>query len=251
MRVCYAIDKHFPLRVQYLMQKFSSAATHLRQIRSFVRREGRNTQAQSQAWEKLWPLYGLCMSPAGFLDLDTVFGRSAEKIIEIGFGDGHSLAQMARQAPEKDFIGIEVYRTGVASLLAQIQALQLSNIRIFCADAVEVLEQKIPDQSLMGVQLFFADPWPKTRHHKRRLVQPKFIDLIAQKLRKDGIAHFATDWMDYAYQMLSVLSATEAFGNLAGLGEYMPRPDFRPPTKYEQRALALGHKIWDLMFKRY
>lgn len=222
----------------------------LRSIRSFVRREGRISKAQLSAWERLWPIYGVSATDEGFLFLETLFGRSADTVLEIGFGDGHSLAEMAKNAPEKNFIGIEVYRTGVGNLLTLIEKHNLSNIRIFCGDAVEVLERKIPDHTLTTLQLFFADPWPKVRHHKRRIVQPAFIKLVAQKLKKDGTFHLATDWMDYAYHMMEVLGESRDFVNISGVDQFTPRPDFRPVTKYEQRGLRLGHQTWDLIFRK-
>ncbi len=221
----------------------------LRPIRSFVRREGRISKAQLSAWERLWPVYGLSATERGFIVLESLFGRAADTVLEIGFGDGCSLAEMAKNAPEKNFIGIEVYRTGVGNLLALIEKYQLSNIRIFCADAVEVLRHKIPDKSLAALQLFFADPWPKARHHKRRIVQEPFIKLVSQKLKTVGIFHLATDWMDYAYHMMTVLEDSADFANTQGVDQFTPRPDFRPITKYEQRGLRLGHQTWDLIFQ--
>jgi len=221
-----------------------------RRIRSFVRREGRITQSQSLAFETLWPMYGLSKDAEGFLDLDKLFGRDSEKVLEIGFGDGQSLIQMAKNAPEKDFIGIEVYRTGVGNLLREIEKEQISNIRLFHGDALEIVESKIPKDSIATIQVFFADPWPKTRHHKRRLVQASFVELAAQKLKKGGRLHLATDWMDYAYHMMSVISAAGSFHNVAGEEAFLPRPNFRPLTKYEQRGLRLGHQTWDLLFER-
>lgn len=190
------------------------------------------------------------MSAQTRLDLAEVFGRPHEKILEIGFGDGQSLATMAKEAPDKDFIGVEVYKTGVCSLLATIEKEGLENIRIFCADALEVLEHKIPDASLAGIQIFFADPWPKTRHHKRRLIQSAFIALVAKKIKPGGFLHLATDWMDYAHQMMSVMSDSPLFENAAGFGQFTPRPSYRPLTKYEQKGLEKGHQTWDLIFKR-
>ncbi len=220
----------------------------IRHIRSFVRREGRKTKAHTEAWDRLWLIYGLSTFPRGFLELDEVFGRSSEKVLEIGFGDGQSLIKMAKVAPEKDFIGIEVYRTGVCNLLISIEKECLTNIRIFCADALEVLEHQIPNNSLAAIQVFFADPWPKTRHHKRRLVQPSFAMLAAKKLKEKGILHLATDWMDYAYQMMSVMSESHYFENAKGVGQFVPRPSYRPLTKYEQKGLQQGHETWDLIF---
>jgi tRNA (guanine-N7-)-methyltransferase len=230
-----------------IMQVVSSYS--LRPIRSFVRREGRISNTQLSAWERLWPIYGLSASNPGCLAFESLFGRIADTVLEIGFGDGHSLADMAKNAPEQNFIGIEVYRTGVGNLLALIEKYNLSNIRIFCGDALEVLASKIPDNSLTTLQLFFADPWPKARHHKRRIVQVPFIKLVSKKLKSLGTFHLATDWMDYAYHMMTVLGNSADFVNASGVEQFMPRPDFRPVTKYEQRGLRLGHQTWDLIFQ--
>lgn len=222
----------------------------IRRIRSFVRREGRKLKHYSKTWSRLWPIYGLEMAVEEVLDLESIFQRSSAKIMEIGFGDGHSLIQMALEAPEKDFIGIEVYKTGVCSLLAAIETHHITNIRVFCADALEVLGQRIPNESLEGVQVFFADPWPKTRHHKRRLVQTDFANLVAKKLKKGGTLHLATDWMDYANHMMTVMSENTYFANTVGIKQFTPRPAFRPLTKYEQKGLEKGHQTWDLIFRR-
>lgn len=231
-----------------LMQAVSSFP--LRRVRSFVRREGRISKAQLSAWDRLWPVYGLSITETGLLCLETLFGRSADTVLEIGFGDGNSLAEMAKNAPEKNFIGIEVYRTGIGNLLTLIEKYNLTNIRLFCGDALEVLEQKIPDNSLTALQLFFADPWPKVRHHKRRIVQTSFVKLVYQKLKSTGTFHLATDWMDYAYHMMAVLGEFADFVNISGRDQFTPRPDFRPVTKYEQRGLRLGHQTWDLIFRK-
>jgi len=234
----------------------SQLNSKFRQIRSFVRREGRITKTQSEALETLWPVYGLpFLGGEGSdraedpIDFGILFGRNAEIVLEIGFGDGNSLLQMAKAAPHKDFIGIEVYRTGVGNLLAGLNLEKISNVRVFCADALEVLASKIPDSSLDTVQAFFADPWPKKRHHKRRLVQSSFISLVSRKLKSEGTLHLATDWEAYAHHMMCVLSASEEFQNLAGKQNFIPRPDFRPLTKYEQRGHRLGHSTWDLLFR--
>lgn len=224
-------------------------ASPIRRIRSFVRREGRMTDAQANAWKNGWSVYGVEMQSSP-LDLDDLFGRPSDKVLEIGFGDGQSLLNMAKNAPEKDFIGVEVYRTGVGHLLSNIAKENLSNLRVFCADALEVLESQIPDHSLNTLQIFFADPWPKTRHHKRRLIQSDFLKLVAKKLKYLGTLHLATDWEDYAEQMMSVLSDLDCFQNCREPGQFMPRPDFRPLTKYERRGIKLGHKTWDLIFRR-
>jgi len=222
----------------------------MRPIRSYVRRRARKTQLQLKGWQDQWPQFGLHCPDEGYLDFDKIFGRSAERVLEIGFGNGESLVEMALHAPEKDFIGIEVYEAGVGNLLAAIHQNKLSNIRIFFEDAVGVLEKHIPEGGLSAVQIFFADPWPKVRHHKRRLIQSDFVNLVARKLQKEGIFHLATDWMDYAYQMMNVLSITPYFVNTAGSGVFSERPAYRPVTKFERRGFKLGHQSWDLIFKR-
>ncbi|QSA96156.1 tRNA (guanosine(46)-N7)-methyltransferase TrmB [Methylococcus sp. EFPC2] len=217
-------------------------------IKSFVLRQGRLTQAQEQALRELWPHYGLDAQQA--LDPLKTFGRAAPLTLEIGFGNGESLARMAAEAPERDFIGVEVHRPGVGHLLLQLHERQLNNVRIFCADAVEVMNRVIADASLAGLQVFFPDPWPKKRHHKRRLINTEFVALASQKLEAGGLFHCATDWEDYAVQMLDVLGENPALRNLAGQGQYSPRPDYRPLTKFESRGHGLGHGVWDLLFVR-
>ncbi len=224
-------------------------APQRRVIRSFVRREGRLTPGQQRALERLWPRYGV-EAEGEVLDLDALFGRSAPKVLEIGFGMGDALAAMALAQPECDFIGIEVHRPGVGRLLARLEEQGSENVRLFCHDAVEVLERRIPDAGLDRVLIFFPDPWHKKRHHKRRLVQPPFVALLRRKLRPGGVLHLATDWEDYAEQMMAVVSADGGFRNQAGEGNYAPRPDYRPVTKFERRGQRLGHGIWDLLFER-
>ncbi|BAZ92955.1 tRNA (guanine-N(7)-)-methyltransferase [Thiohalobacter sp. COW1] len=221
---------------------------HLRRIRSFVRREGRLTPSQQRALDELLPRYGL--APDAPLDLDAVFGRAAPRTLEIGFGNGDSLATMAAAAPEQDFIGIEVHRPGVGHLLRLIAERELTNIRVVCADAVEVLRAAIPEAGLNRVLLFFPDPWPKKKHHKRRILQPEFVALVARKLAPGGIFHLATDWEDYAGQMLEVMEASPDFTNPAGPGRFAERPADRPLTKFEQRGQRLGHGVWDLLYRR-
>jgi tRNA (guanine-N7-)-methyltransferase len=219
-----------------------------RRVRSFVLRMGRMTTGQQRALDAYWPAKGLEVEQ-GMLDLPRVFGRSAPVVLEIGFGMGWSLVQMAREAPGTDFIGVEVHRPGVGKLLHDMAEQQVENIRIYCADAVEVLEQCIPDASLVGVQIFFPDPWHKKRHNKRRLIQPEFVQRVRGKLAIGGVLHAATDWQDYAEHMLEVLNTAEGFRNQAGEG-YAPRPAHRPTTKFEQRGARLGHGVWDLLFER-
>ncbi|MDH5446705.1 MAG: tRNA (guanosine(46)-N7)-methyltransferase TrmB [Gammaproteobacteria bacterium] len=220
-----------------------------RHIRSFVRREGRLTKAQQQALDLLGPK--LMLEPSsGQLDLDSVFGRTAPRYLEIGFGDGKSLAHMAAAQPEVDFLGVEVHRPGVGSLLIQVERQSFTNVRVICADVVEVLKNMIPDASLDKVFLFFPDPWHKKRHHKRRLVQPDFVAMLKSKLKPDGVFHMATDWEDYAIHMLSVMKSAPGFKNMASDGGYVMRPEYRPLTKFEARGQRLGHGVWDLMFRR-
>lgn len=214
-----------------------------------MRREGRLTPAQARALDELLPRFGLDVS-AGPLDFEQVFGRSAPLTLEIGFGNGDTLFELARSHPEQDFIGIEVHRPGVGRLLNHLAAERLANVRVLCADAVEVLERNIPDSSLDAVLLYFPDPWPKKRHHKRRIVQPEFVAHIVQKLKPGGRFHLATDWPDYAEHMLAVLQASPEFTNTAPAGGYVERPTARPLTKFENRGLKRGHPIRDLLFVR-
>ena len=220
-----------------------------RRIRSFVRREGRLTPGQQRALEVLWPRFGI-EAEAGLLDLDAVFGRHAPRVLEIGFGNGESLLQMALAAPEQDFLGIEVHRPGVGRLLHRIEEEQITNIRVMCTDAVEVLERQLPPDSLDRVLLFFPDPWHKKRHHKRRILQPAFAERVRSRLKPGGLFHMATDWENYAEHMLAVMSAVPGYRNTADDGAYVPRPDYRPLTKFEQRGQRLGHGVWDLIFER-
>lgn len=218
-------------------------------IRSFVRRQGRLTAAQRRALDTLWSRFGVDHGPAP-LDPLQLFGRDAPRVLEIGFGDGESLAAMAAAAPDVDFLGIEVHRPGIGHLLLQAEHLDIDNLRVICADAVETLQRRLPSSSLDRVQIFFPDPWPKQRHHKRRLIQPGLVTLLSDRLKPGGRLHLATDWEDYAYHMLAVLEAEETLCNEAGESRFSPRPAYRPPTKFEQRGQRLGHNIRDLIFKR-
>jgi tRNA (guanine-N7-)-methyltransferase len=219
-----------------------------RRIQSFVRREGRITRGQQRALDELWPKYGITADSP--VDLDRLFGRTAHRTLEIGFGNGEALADMAAQHPELDFIGIEVHRPGVGHLLQLLEKRGIGNIRIFNEDAVLVLKACLPDHCLDRLLLFFPDPWHKKRHHKRRIVQPGFIQLVARKLKPGGILHMATDWEGYAEHMLAVMQAADEFSNCAGTGSYSPKPGYRPVTKFEQRGRRLGHGVWDLVFER-
>ncbi|MCW5588570.1 MAG: tRNA (guanosine(46)-N7)-methyltransferase TrmB [Legionellales bacterium] len=223
--------------------------TFYRTVRSFVRRNGRLTPSQDHALTHSFAEYGLTITDHP-LDFTSIFKRQAPLILEIGFGNGETLASMAQNMPEHDFIGIEVHRPGVGNLIKLIQHHQLTNIRIFCDDAVEVLKQAIADNSLDAIHIFFPDPWHKKRHHKRRLINENFIQLITPKLKIGGTLHLATDWEDYALQMMAVLSRQTTFSNLAGLNQFAPRPASRPLTKFERRGQKLGHGVWDLLFCR-
>jgi len=217
-------------------------------IRSFVRRSGRITKAQQHALDTLWSIYGVDTDQ--MLDLDTLFGRKAEKHFEIGFGRGDTLVTMAKTHPEHDYFGIDVHRPGIGHLLMEIKAAQLTNVRVLCADAVDVLQYHLPPQSLDTVYLFFPDPWPKKRHHKRRLVQSDFVQLLAGRIKSGGCLHLATDWQNYAEHILQVLEAAPEFVNCVTGGGFSPRPSTRPLTKFEQRGLRLGHDVWDLLYLR-
>jgi len=197
----------------------------------------------------LFPQHGITLQQ-GVVDLDILFDRQAPRILEIGFGNGASLAEMAANHPENDYLGIEVHRPGVGNLLLQIEEQALNNIRVSNDDAVEVLAQQIPDASLDAVFLFFPDPWHKRKHHKRRIVQPAFVRLLHRKLTPGGLFHMATDWENYAEHMMAVMSSADGFENTAGSGQYIARPEYRPLTKFEQRGHRLGHGVWDLVFKK-
>ncbi len=218
-----------------------------RPIRSFVLRAGRMGTGQQKALAELGPRFVLPHAAAP-LDYAAVFGRQAPVVLEIGFGMGQATAEIAAARPDTDFIGVEVHEPGVGALLKQIGERDLSNLRLVQHDAVEVLRDMIPPSSLAGVHVFFPDPWHKKRHHKRRLLQPAFVATLVRHLAPGGYLHCATDWEDYAVQMLEVLSAEPALRNTAD--GYAPRPDYRPLTKFEQRGLRLGHGVWDLVFTR-
>lgn len=236
-------------------------------IRSFVRRAGRMSEAQQRYYDMMLPRVGVPYQNAR-IDLDTVFGRSAPKILEIGCGMGETTASIAAAHPENDYLGLEVHVPGVGALCKRIAELGLTNLRIGNHDAVEVVRDMLPEASLDGIHIFFPDPWHKTRHKKRRLIQPPFVALLAARLKPGGYIHCATDWENYALQMLDVLSREPRLENsvapptpealaaaleadsTAGLPGFAPRPAYRPLTKFEQRGLRLGHGVWDLIFRR-
>lgn len=220
-----------------------------KRIRSFVLRQGRMTVAQKNALQQHWPEFGLSVDH-GMINAEKVFGRTGFLVFEIGFGNGDSLINMMAAEPEKNFIGAEVHRPGVGSLIKNAVEGNLKNLKIYCDDAVMVLQNCIPDNSLDCVQLFFPDPWHKKRHHKRRLVQAEFIKLVVKKLKPGGRFHMATDWQNYAEHMMELVSAEKNLTNNAGHGQYSPRPDTRALTKFETRGQRLGHGVWDLIFSK-
>lgn len=226
-----------------------SDSDHSRAIRSFVTRSGRITPAQERALQELWPHYGVELGGAP-LNLDAVYGRGARRVVEIGFGNGDNLLTLAASRPAEDFLGIEVHRPGVGRLLLQLEERGLGNVRVVCRDAVEMLERNLNGQCLDEILILFPDPWPKKRHHKRRLIQPAFVALLADRLKGGGALRLATDWEPYAAEMLTTLSAEPRLSNIAADGGFIPRPAERLPTRFERRGERLGHRVWDLEFRR-
>lgn len=218
-------------------------------IRSYVIRAGRMTEGQKAAFDRWWPEYGLSLFD-GPLEIEHAFGRVAPLVLEIGFGMGDSLLQMAQQEPEKNFLGIEVHPPGVGRLINGAGEAQLSNLKVYMADAMDVLEDCIPAQSVQRLQIYFPDPWHKKKHHKRRIIQPGFIEAVHGKLEPGGVVHLATDWEEYAHAMLEVMTQASGFANMAPAGGFCARPDYRPVTKFEHRGERLGHSVWDLLFQR-
>ncbi len=212
-------------------------------------RSGRMTESQARALADLWPDFGIEFT-SELLDFEQLFGSTAPVILEIGFGDGESLAQQAANEPDCNFLGIEVHPPGIGHLLITIRQLELKNIRISRNDAIDVLREQIPNNSLAGINLFFPDPWPKKRHHKRRIVQPEFASLIVGKLAAESFLHIATDWQPYAEHMLEVLDACEDLENESGRGCFSERLDSRTLTKFEARGLRLGHDVWELRYRK-
>ena len=229
--------------------EFDENGRAMRRIRSFVRRQGRLTKGQQQALDTLWPTMGVEFQQEP-IDLTALFGREAPVVLEIGFGMGASLVSMAASNPQQNFLGIEVHSPGVGACLAAAEEAGVTNLRVMCHDAVEVLEKMIPDNSLRMVQLFFPDPWHKARHNKRRIVQVPFAEKVLRKLKLGGVFHMATDWEAYAEHMLEVMSSVDGYKNLSEAGTWVERPESRPLTKFEQRGQRLGHGVWDLMFER-
>jgi len=220
-----------------------------RRIRSFVLRAGRTTPAQARALVELWPAYGVELHGAA-LDLDAIFGRRAPRCLEIGFGVGEVIGSLAENNPHIDYLGVEVHRAGIGRLLLRADAAALRNLRVICHDAVEVLRTGIADDSVDEVLVFFPDPWHKKRHHKRRLIDADFVDLLADKMADGGILRLATDWQDYAEQMLAVCNANARWLSLSADRTFVMRPDFRQPTRFERRGARLGHGVWDLAYRK-
>ncbi len=216
-------------------------------IRSYVIRGGRMTEGQKKAFDHAWEQYGLSLF-SGPLDQEAVFGRAAPLVVEVGFGMGDSLLEMALAQPEKDFVGIEVHPPGVGRLINNAAKASVANLRVYMADAVDVLEDCFAQESIDRFQLYFPDPWHKKKHNKRRIVQPEFMQLVRSRLTKTGICHMATDWEPYADYMMEVMSAAPGYENAMGEYLFSPRPDYRPLTKFEKRGERLGHGVWDLLF---
>ncbi|XKE45650.1 tRNA (guanosine(46)-N7)-methyltransferase TrmB [Halomonas organivorans] len=227
------------------------APLHRRGIKSYVLRAGRMTAAQTRGLEEVWPRLGLTLAD-GRQDLETLFGRRAPVVVEIGFGMGASLIEQAETHPDTDFLGIEVHAPGVGKLLDEADKRGLTNLRVYREDALAVLERCLPESSLDSLQLFFPDPWPKKKHHKRRIVQPAFVELVRTRLKPGGTLHMATDWEAYAEWMAEVMEVAPGYENIAGpeTAPYVPRPAFRPLTKFERRGEKLGHGVWDLIYRR-
>lgn len=222
---------------------------HHRPVRSYVRRQGRMTIAQSRALKDLHKAY-LLTKEQGVLNQEQVFGRTAPLIMEIGFGMGEGTLAYAQQNPQKDIIGVEVHEPGVGALMHNLEKAELKNVRIYSTDAIEVLREAIAPGTLEALHLFFPDPWPKKRHHKRRIVQPEFLALVASRLKPGGRIHMATDWQAYAEWMLEMLTDMPGMTNLSQQGDYIERPDYRPETRFERRGHRLGHGVWDLLFEK-
>lgn len=227
----------------------SSNITHPRTVRSFVRRTGRITEAQERALERLWPRFGIAFAQE-LLDFDAVFGRNEARVLEIGFGDGESLAQQALLNPTQDYLGVEVHRPGVGRCLLRAESSDVGNLRLICHDAIDVLQHQIPGQSLHRVNVYFPDPWPKKRHHKRRLLQPEFLALVASRLSAGGTMRIATDWPGYAEHIDTTIAASDCFSLLERREHRGDRPLDRPTTKFERRGLTQGHHIVDWNLRR-
>ncbi len=228
---------------------YSDKKSQVHAIRSFVQRQGRLTTGQKNALDQHWSRYGLQLVD-GLIEPEQVFGRDAPLTVEIGFGNGVSLLQMMMAETEHNYLAMEVHRPGVGALVMGAAAQGIESLRIYNEDAVQVLQQCLPDESIDRLLLFFPDPWHKKKHNKRRILRPEFVELVAKKMKVGGVFHMATDWQHYAEQMLEVMEASKDYVNSCGAGAYAPRPDYRPVTKFEQRGLRLGHGVWDLIYQK-
>ena len=220
-----------------------------RPLRSFVLRGGRLTEGQKRAMDEYWPRFGIVKGEL-LLDFKTLFGNDAPVIMEIGFGNGDAIWQMAQARPAENYVGVEVHQPGVGHLLLKMKQHGIANIRIANDDAVEFLRERVPEESLAGVRIYFPDPWPKKRHQKRRLIQSSLIELMASRMCLGALFHLATDWEPYAMHMLEVMRSSDGFVNLSPSGDFCDRPEWRPQTKYERRGESLGHQVRDLLYKR-
>ena len=236
-------------RTHKTIEQAQEEGKYIRKVRSFVKREGRLTKGQARALELFWQEMGLNHAD-GVVDFAKLFGNDQPVVLEIGFGMGKSLVEMAKNAPELNFVGIEVHRPGVGACIALAKEEGVDNLKVYEHDAIEILADCIPENSLSTVQLFFPDPWHKKKHHKRRIVQPEFVETIRQKLKVGGVFHMATDWENYAECMLEDMQSAPGFKNLSAQNDYVPRPENRPLTKFENRGHRLGHGVWDLQFSK-
>jgi tRNA (guanine-N7-)-methyltransferase len=230
-------------------QRAGEAPPDARRVRSFVLRQGRTTSAQEQAFDRHWTQFGIDYRGTP-RDLETLFARAAPVVLEIGFGNGAQMLHAAVQEPERNFIGVEVHRPGVGRLMNALAEAEVANARVYRHDAVEVLERELAPGSLDEVRIYFPDPWPKKRHHKRRLIQPGLVELVASRVREGGLLHLATDWLEYAEHMLAVLDASPSWRNTAGVGAYATHPPWRIETHFERRGVRLGHGVYDLLHAR-
>ncbi len=236
-------------KVHKTIEQAEQEGKYIRKVRSFVKREGRLTKAQERALNDHWQTMGLNHDD-GLIDAGSLFDNDNPLVLEIGFGMGKSLVEMAKAAPELNFIGIEVHKPGVGACIALAVEQGVKNLKVYEHDAIEILADCIPPQSLTTVQLFFPDPWHKKKHHKRRIVSLEFVETIRQKLKAGGVFHMATDWENYAECMLEDMQSAPGYKNLSEANDYVPRPESRPLTKFENRGQRLGHGVWDLQFSR-